>query len=638
MASNIASHTPAESKKTAENKLAQQAALFAVGDRLVVHGLQSAVGQALNSQLVTVYNPPSVVVNDDEVRFYCKFDDRTIKRVKPSNLLRVDTLNTPKKIAKAQMKFIEELKSTGVNIDEAMRISAIEMNKIVAALNKEQEETNGSQCYGCKRNLTGGRDPAGNLHVVPNDQCPECMVTMCEMCQYSPRTGKCRCIGGIRGDFFCDALDRPFIKSTFSYKGPFKCIAQCSLERNLANPILTKGTSRRIKRCSNDCCGENIGKRPLKLTNDNIHQFVMCDICKSVAYCSNECMKEAKTKKVPNMYLDYKNVSHHDICGVYLRNETTDVPGTSKWLKKYNSKYERYPHPLGGVQPAGPVGKPRTSQEVGDGGGGIVGSRLFDVYGISNTSDTYTDPQGHPAGNHIGMGVSSTLLIRPPKTSAADPNTDYNTFTKASSLPMEYKQQYLKDLLDTYGGNFVAMCSKCLVFDEKDVNNKRSQAILFVVEHFNINNEWSIGPFPHSLYAKRQFINQLQESTKGGDYEASALSMAAIVENVSLVTYLLQNYADVALETKEGTNVFHMSCYFNTRSLETMKLLVESAQKRGLLAGALNAIDNYGETPLVRAYLQMREKSESGKDNALKFQFELIEYLQELGATRYSDY
>ena len=622
---------PAVSEPENKVKLAQQAALFAVGDRLVIHGLQSKVGQALNAQLVTVYNPGSVV-KDDEVRFYCKFDDRTIKKVKPSNLLRVDTLNTPKKIAKAQMKYIEALKSTGVTIDEAMRIAAREMNKIAAALNKEQEETNGSQCYGCKRKLNG-RDPFGNLHVVPNDQCPDCLVTVCEMCQYSPRTGMCRCIGGVRGDYFCDALDRPFIQSTFRYKGPFKCMAQCSLERNLANPILTKGTLRRIKRCSNDCCGENVGKRPLKLTNDNINQFVMCGICKSAAYCSNECMKEAKDKKVPHMYLDYKNVSHRDICGMYLRNETTDVPGTSKWLKKYNNKYERYPHPLGGVQPAGPVGKPRTNKVVSDGGGG---SRLFDVYCISNTSDTYahTHHPGHPAGNHIGMGVSSTLLISPSKTSAADPDT----FTKASSLPMAYKQQYLKDLLDTYGGDFVAMCAKCRVFDEKDVNNERSQAILFVVEHFNINNEWSIGPSPHSLYAKRQFINQLQESTKGGDYEASALSMAAIVENVSLVTYLLQNYADVALETKEGTNVFHMSCYFNTRSLETMKLLVESAQKRGLLAGALNAIDNYGETPLVRAYLQMREKSESGKDNALKFQFELIEYLQELGATRYSDY
>ena len=100
----MASNSPAESNpkpavSEPENKvkLAQQAALFAVGDRLVIHGLQSKVGQALNAQLVTVYNPGSVV-KDDEVRFYCKFDDRTIKRVKPSNLLLVDTLNTPKKM------------------------------------------------------------------------------------------------------------------------------------------------------------------------------------------------------------------------------------------------------------------------------------------------------------------------------------------------------------------------------------------------------------------------------------------------------------------------------------------------------------------------------------------------------------
>lgn len=365
---------PAVSESENELRLTQQAALFAVGDRLVVHTLLSTAGQALNSQLVTVHNKGSVVTKDDEVRFYCKFDDRTIKRVKPSNLLRVDQLNTPKKIAKAQMKFIEEFKIMGIGIDQAMRTAAREMEKIVTSLKKEQEETNGSQCYGCKRNLRQEYPsylnlPAGSLHVVPSEQCPDCMVTVCEMCQYSPGTGRCRCIGGIRGDYFCDALDRPFIKSTFSYKGPFKCMAQCSMEHTLANKLLTKGTFCRIKQCSNDCCGKNIGKRPLKLTDENIDQFIMCGICKSVAYCSNECMQEAKEKKVPNKFLDWETKSHGDICGVYLRNGTTDVPGTSKWLKEYNTEYKRYPHPLGGYTPTGPVGKPRTNNVVSDGGG-----------------------------------------------------------------------------------------------------------------------------------------------------------------------------------------------------------------------------------------------------------------------------
>lgn len=112
--------------------------------------------------------------------------------------------------------------------------------------------------------------------------------------------------------------------------------------------------------------------------------------------------------------------------------------------------------------------------------------------------------------------------------------------------------------------------------------------------------------------------------------------MATVTENEKLVEYLLKHKADVALQTKEGTNVFHMACYFNKRSLNTLKFLIADAEKRNILESVLNAIDNHGETPLVRACLQLNETSNEGKHPT--FQLELIKFLKEYGATRFSDY
>ena len=54
---------------------------FTVGDRCLVHDLESEAGQQLNGQHVTVVK--AIIQNG---RFKCKCDDGTVKQIKPSNL------------------------------------------------------------------------------------------------------------------------------------------------------------------------------------------------------------------------------------------------------------------------------------------------------------------------------------------------------------------------------------------------------------------------------------------------------------------------------------------------------------------------------------------------------------------------
>ena len=55
---------------------------FIVGDRYLVHHLESEAGQLLNGQHVTLAD--AIIQNG---RFKCKFDDGTFKQIKPINLL-----------------------------------------------------------------------------------------------------------------------------------------------------------------------------------------------------------------------------------------------------------------------------------------------------------------------------------------------------------------------------------------------------------------------------------------------------------------------------------------------------------------------------------------------------------------------
>ena len=206
-----------------------------------------------------------------------------------------------------------------------------------------------------------------------------------------------------------------------------------------------------------------------------------------------------------------------------------------------------------------------------------------------------------------GMGEHSTakILVR----SSA-------TLCLATELPLEYKQKYTQELVQKYGGSFISMC-------EINMGDKDFLDLKFYIDHFNINNQWQ---------SKSQFMNQLGKMRNGT--QVTALILAAIMENETLVEYLLHHGADVGTITKEGTNVFHYACYFTKRSTKTIKMLLSQPQPNGRpIRGTLNTVDEHGETPLDRANMQLHEELQKGKQ--CRYQRELLELLEEAGADSY---
>jgi hypothetical protein len=212
-----------------------------------------------------------------------------------------------------------------------------------------------------------------------------------------------------------------------------------------------------------------------------------------------------------------------------------------------------------------------------------------------------------------GMGDFSTTKILDKRTEPI-----IGQLRLATELPLEYKQKYLQELIQKYGGSFISMC-------QANMGDKSFLDLKFYIDHFNIinNQQWR---------SKSKFMDQLGNMSSGS--QVTALIIAAIVENEPLVEYLLQHGASVSTITKEGTNVFHYACYFTKRSTKTIKMLLAQPQPNGAsIRGVLNTVDDHGETPLDRANIQLREELQQGKQG--HYQMELIQLLESAGADSY---
>ena len=222
----------------------------------------------------------------------------------------------------------------------------------------------------------------------------------------------------------------------------------------------------------------------------------------------------------------------------------------------------------------------------------------------SNNTGRIGSIRWNEAAVNNGMGEDSTAKIMDSRF----------VLRLASTLPLEYKQKYTKELVQKYGGSLISMVHANMT--EPDFFDLK-----FYVDHFNINKEWK---------CKSHFINQLGEMSPGT--QVTSLAMAAIMENETLVAFLLHHGADVGVRFGEGTNVFHFACYFNKRSTNTMKMLLSQTQRQPIRS-FLNTVDNHGETPLDRANIQLREELRKG--GKCKYQMELIQLLEDNGADSY---
>ena len=188
-----------------------------------------------------------------------------------------------------------------------------------------------------------------DLDAVDYDTCPDCNHKCCEDCVCSPRRGSCHCKHGLRGDARTDRPtqeDRDFLSNMLSYFGPFKPLAQVRMERDLAgNADYGEDPKARVATCGYASCNEGPNDGPTKLTDENIGQFVLCDKCKSVAYCSGTCRDADKRTSTWNMW-DGEMCTHEDLCEEYMDNST--LPYVGYQVRMYRQKYGHYPHPLGG--------------------------------------------------------------------------------------------------------------------------------------------------------------------------------------------------------------------------------------------------------------------------------------------------
>lgn len=182
--------------------------------------------------------------------------------------------------------------------------------------------------------------------------CPDCGHTCCESCQVHASRGLCRCKHSLRGDAHSDQTSeegRDFLRNTFGYRGKFKPIAQAQMEKDMASTYRT--AKARVNECAYHLCNappagwskEHPPNRS-KLTDETLSQFMLCEKCRSVAYCSEACRDADKTTPFWNQW-DGQDCTHDDICEPYLDNDR--LPYVSVALRKYEQEFGRYPHPLG---------------------------------------------------------------------------------------------------------------------------------------------------------------------------------------------------------------------------------------------------------------------------------------------------
>jgi TPR repeat protein len=115
---------------------------FTVGDRCLVHRLESEAGQLLNGQHVTLVK--AIIQNG---RFECKFDDGTFKQIKPCNLqiINGDRVNQTKEkceenVSSNQNKKEDQIKKDGEMDDDDKKETAAPTTTTHRQQEEEQDE------------------------------------------------------------------------------------------------------------------------------------------------------------------------------------------------------------------------------------------------------------------------------------------------------------------------------------------------------------------------------------------------------------------------------------------------------------------------------------------------------------------
>lgn len=82
-----------------------------------------------------------------------------------------------------------------------------------------------------------------------------------------------------------------------------------------------------------------------KLTDETLGQFVMCEKCRSVAYCSEECRDADAVTPFWDRWSGEGEIAHGGMCEPYMKNDK--LPYVSLALREYKREFGRYPNPLG---------------------------------------------------------------------------------------------------------------------------------------------------------------------------------------------------------------------------------------------------------------------------------------------------
>jgi len=142
----------------------------------------------------------------------------------------------------------------------------------------------GTVCDGCKAVYC--RQCDSEVEV-----CPDCSYASCTVCQGDAAKGACRCPDSHFGISFADMPPHP--GSGKQYHGPRKSAAQIAFER-----MLVHGFQHPLENCANPKCSKSLA----------IVGRLSCDTCRSVTYCSAEC-------------LTLHSKEHEPLCGPYVSPE-----------------------------------------------------------------------------------------------------------------------------------------------------------------------------------------------------------------------------------------------------------------------------------------------------------------------------
>ena len=204
-------------------------------------------------------------------------------------------------------------------------------------------------------------DCCGSESLDDAETCPDCGFICCDGCTCSGSRGWCRCRYGLRGYAHSDQRDedgRAFVRfhSPTGYSGPFKPVLQAQMEADMM-----RLSQARVQECGYAFCGADTRgvKDPAtddkvlaqisrtKLTNDNVDHFVVCERCRSVAYCSEQCRALDRVHRHRNPWDGFVG-THADQCDADCKNlDNATLPYVGFEVREYRKKFGYYPNPLG---------------------------------------------------------------------------------------------------------------------------------------------------------------------------------------------------------------------------------------------------------------------------------------------------